>query len=124
MKINTTWGRNISTKFYLNTNLKPMTVGDRKNIYPLYVRVICKQQVSQFKYFGKDLEPSYFSQEEFSKSFGDINLNSDNEAYLRNKAVGVTLLYSFKKDVDFVLNIITHFFTSRLAVLADEDEQR
>jgi hypothetical protein len=40
-------GRTISIRFFLNTRVKPKLDGEEKR-YPVYVRVICKKQVSDF----------------------------------------------------------------------------
>ena len=103
------WGSNITTKLYLNTNLKPMTIGERKNLYPLYVRVICKQQVAQFKYFGKDLEPKYYSKQEFEDTYGLIDFDVNDASQLTEKSLAVALITSFKNDIDFLLNFLEVF---------------
>lgn len=61
------WGKSITTRFYLNTSLKPIELGERKELYPVYVRVICQQKTSQFKYFGNGFDSKYFNQAEFEK---------------------------------------------------------
>lgn len=103
------WGKIITTKFYLNTNLQPISLGHRKELYPLYVRVICKQQVSQFKYFGKDLEPRLLTKEEFENTFGAIDFNSEDNQELKEKAYGVALYSSFKRDTEYLLTFLDAF---------------
>jgi hypothetical protein len=45
-----TWGKTVSIKFYLNKKLKP-AISEGEKRYPLYVRVVCKKQVSDFKVY-------------------------------------------------------------------------
>jgi len=54
------WGRKISIKFYLNKKLLPRDK-EGKQSYPLYARVICKKQVSDFRIDTGN----YHTQEEF-----------------------------------------------------------
>lgn len=101
-----TWGKTVTTKFFLNTNLKPITVGERVDIYPLYVRVICKQQVSQFKYLGKNLEPMLLSKKEFGQMFGDGDLVLTQES---SKAIAFAIVTTFKQDVEYLISFLDAF---------------
>lgn len=61
------WGKRVSINLFLNTKLKPLISGNGEERYPLYVRVICKQQVSQFKYFSPALLPLNLSEKRFKE---------------------------------------------------------
>jgi hypothetical protein len=109
------WGRKISTRLFINTQLKPISIGDRKDLYPLYVRVICLQQVAQFKFFGKDLEPRFFSKDEFEETFGTIDLSLENSE-LAEKAYGIALYSTLKSDIGFLLDYMDVFTTDNFRI--------
>ncbi len=120
------WGRNITVKFYLNTKIKPISIGEKKNLYPLYVSIICKKQVLHFKYFGSDLQPAFFSQKEYDvqdlnasvkKPFSSIKdgrivlqLKRDREPLYGVTDDGdIVFLNHFRKRVIFLLELFDVF---------------
>lgn len=104
-----TWGKTITIKFYLNDKLKPTAAGDRKELYPVYVRVICKQQVSQFKYFGQSLEPLLLSKKEFKTMFGQIDISQSPLINQSEISQALAIAVSFKETVEFILNLVDAF---------------
>lgn len=107
VKLNTNWGRSVTVKFYLNTKVKPISIGEEKKLYPLYVTIICKKQVLQFKYFEKNLQPEFYSEKAFNEIFGSINLNKP-ETFAK-KGAGFSIYYHFQKQVEFLIDLFDAF---------------
>jgi hypothetical protein len=115
------WGKTITVKFYLNTKLKPLTVGSEE-LYPLYVSVICKKQVSRFKYFGDNFEPELVTKSYFKETFEKGGLNKriatakkDDFSFLESDPEG-TLFYFFKKDIEYLLDFLDAFDRDKFSI--------
>lgn len=88
-----TYGRTISTKIWLNTRVKPIDTGYGPLVYPYYVRVRCRNQLSIFKYIGPKwhVANSYSAKHEFPDSYSE---------YLEN---------NLSDHINFILNLVSIF---------------
>jgi len=110
------WGKNVSVKFYLDTRLKPTTIGERKNLYPLYVRVIFQRKMTQFKYFGfnpisREIDSELYTKVEFDKLIAQIDINTldaKKVSTLSRKKDRYSLfsLYVLREDIIFLLDFL------------------